>query len=418
MIELEKRYWIFIYPHVYVTTKKERLFLYNTQNGLSLETDIDLCLKLIEEIHQKQNLGTIELTEEYLNSSLCLNFIEEIIKKKIGNIKTIEDNTTKPIILLPILNLQQDIEKMKNNDDLFIGNNLLSYLSELNIFLNGKCNQNCKSCDTYFSQTNFCVKLKNLDVLKPCIIENILSQSLNSSVKNINILGGNLFLYPHWDELNSIIKKYEDYQYHYWVQYENMNHIGQFNALSKIFKLNILVSFPIKNNSVEKLLHLYRNNENITFHFLVENDEEYKMIDNWISIYSLNRYKTIPFYNGNNYSFFENYVFTEKKDLLASTIKMQREIFCNQKLNSNNFGKLYILPNGDVKANQNSPNIGNVHVNSILQIIYEELVKNTAWRSIRNSAPCTECLYQFLCPPLSNYETAIGKPNLCHIAKM
>ncbi len=91
------------------------------------------------------------------------------------------------------------------------------------------------------------------------------------------------------------------------------------------------------------------------------------------------------------------------------------EIFRNQKLNSNFFGKLYVLPDGSVKANMNSTILGNINTNSLLEIIYLELHKNTAWRKVRDEEPCNACLYQFLCPAPSNYEMVISEPNLCNI---
>jgi pseudo-rSAM protein len=51
----------------------------------------------------------------------------------------------------------------------------------------------------------------------------------------------------------------------------------------------------------------------------------------------------------------------------------------------------------------------------IRNLIYRELMEGKSWLRIRNQAPCTECLYQWLCPSPSNYEIVTGKPNLCHI---
>ncbi len=121
-----------------------------------------------------------------------------------------------------------------------------------------------------------------------------------------------------------------------------------------------------------------------------------------------------PIYTGANMDFFSEHVFLEKEDIFSSVISM-REIFRNQKLNANNFGALTILSDGSAKANMNARTIGNIHQDSILDLIYREMTSNSAWRVIRNKGVCSNCLYRFLCPPPSSYETAIGKPNLCHI---
>ena len=75
------------------------------------------------------------------------------------------------------------------------------------------------------------------------------------------------------------------------------------------------------------------------------------------------------------------------------------------------------MPDGSVKANMNSTVLGNINANSLLEIIYLELHKNTVWRKIRDEEPCNGCLYQFLCPAPSNYEMVISKPNLCNISE-
>jgi pseudo-rSAM protein len=84
-------------------------------------------------------------------------------------------------------------------------------------------------------------------------------------------------------------------------------------------------------------------------------------------------------------------------------------------MNTNFFGALYIYPDGTVKANPNTASIGKLIDTDILQIAETELIKNSAWRKIRDQEPCCQCLYQFLCPSPSNYEFAIGRPNLCHV---
>ena len=76
------------------------------------------------------------------------------------------------------------------------------------------------------------------------------------------------------------------------------------------------------------------------------------------------------------------------------------------------------MPDGVVKADMNAPAIGNIQFDNILDIIQNELISNTAWRRVRDSHPCDSCIYQFICPPLSNYERIIGQDNLCHMKEV
>lgn len=92
-----------------------------------------------------------------------------------------------------------------------------------------------------------------------------------------------------------------------------------------------------------------------------------------------------------------------------------REIFCHQKVNTNYFGTLEFYVDGSVRANANTPIIGSFPESNVLEIIYRELLVNTAWRKIRDGEICSNCNYNYLCPSPSNYELIIAKENLCNI---
>ena len=89
--------------------------------------------------------------------------------------------------------------------------------------------------------------------------------------------------------------------------------------------------------------------------------------------------------------------------------------FARQAMNIYDFGKINIMPNGDAYANLNHPLLGNIYVNNIHEILHKEVEEGKSWFNIRNQPPCNSCIYQWLCPPPSNYEIAIGRPNLCHV---
>jgi len=92
-----------------------------------------------------------------------------------------------------------------------------------------------------------------------------------------------------------------------------------------------------------------------------------------------------------------------------------KDFFARQAMNLYDFGKITILPNGDVYANLNHPSLGNIHVNNIQEILHKEVEEGKSWFRVRNQAPCTDCVYQWICPSPSNYEIAIGRSNLCHV---
>ena len=155
--------------------------------------------------------------------------------------------------------------------------------------------------------------------------------------------------------------------------------------------------------------------KDVKYHLIVEDEEQFTELDSAMSELGIEDFEIHPYFNGQNISFFENNVYLSKEDILANPISM-REIFRNQKLNANSFGSLYVLPDGSIKANMNEKVIGNLYSNRIIDVISDEMKVNTAWRKVRSSEPCKNCIYQFLCPPPSNYERALKRENLCNVS--
>ena len=77
-----------------------------------------------------------------------------------------------------------------------------------------------------------------------------------------------------------------------------------------------------------------------------------------------------------------------------------KDIFRKHIINKDNFGKLFILSNGDIYANILHKKLGNI---------------KTDWLRIRNQKPCCDCLYQYICPSPSDLDLMIGQLNLCTV---
>jgi pseudo-rSAM protein len=407
---IDTQYKFYIHPFVYFSKADDKILLYNTNTGEYIENSFPICKQLITDIYEPKNLGIIDLVAKYLEDTDAIEFINEIIEKDFGKRIEVKPNMPKLINLLPILNLQDDIDRLREDEEHNVGEKSLQYLNELNIYLNNVCHLNCLYCDLYSKQIKSCNKEKNNTYIQADKIKEILDSLEYAPLKRVNFLGGNIFDYPFLKELTESIKGY-DFDFHYWVHIKNLRNID----LEIDSHKDILIDFPIDIELVKQSIKNYKENKKVIYHFLIENDSQYEETNAIIKATEIANYQIVPVYTGANISFFENNIYLEKKDIFASPIS-HRIIFCNQKLNSNHFGKLYVLADGSVKANMNTSTLGNIYKNSLLDIISTELNQNTAWRVIRNETPCNQCLYQYLCPPPSNYEVAIGKPNLCHVS--
>ena len=83
-------------------------------------------------------------------------------------------------------------------------------------------------------------------------------------------------------------------------------------------------------------------------------------------------------------------------------------------LNSNYYEKMIVLPNGDVYSNIYSQSLGNIAKDSLAQIIENEVhCISSSWLCVKcNVAPCNECIYNIICPPISHYEFIFKRNNL------
>ncbi len=402
-MENQEKFWLFIKPHVYVSRVQNKRLLYNTQNGEHIETGDSSAIQIIEELHEKKNLGTILLEQKNINSELK-TFIRATERKDIlGTIAHTKD-CSRPIQLMPVLNIQRSIEKSKKRKERSVGEDALQYLTELTLFVNNTCGLRCEHCKSAYKQVQFCTRNNEPTSLDLATLQSIAKQIQYAPVVKLNILGGNIFQYPL---LKNVLEVFNNRKgaLHLGIHYRN------FQVNNWDVNLDIWVDFPLDEN-IFSLCASNVQRDKTSFHFLVENEKDVEFAGQIIEKHNLSNADLQPLFNGNNLDFFEQNVFLNREDIFTEPVP-QRKIFCNQALNSHNFGKLNVLPNGDVLANINTPKLGNIKEKTLMELLYKELDENTAWRRTRTGKPCNDCLYQYLCPSPSNYEFVIGRENLC-----
>lgn len=238
-----KNYWFALKSHVYVEFKEEKILLYNTQSGNHIETGKMTAVSLVSQLYEPKNLGVTLLTKEMQSNSDIRNFVKEVLEKQMGDLTDVNKVPNKPVRLIPILNLQKDIDKLKKReeDSILIGKDTLHYLVELNIFLNDNCALTCPHCNTYYKQIHCCTANNNKQELSVEEIENVFRQIQFSSVGTINILGGNIFEYQYIDKLQALFDSFKD-NVHCFFHYENFKK----NVLCRSLQLELIVNFPLK----------------------------------------------------------------------------------------------------------------------------------------------------------------------------
>ncbi|MDR0364910.1 MAG: TIGR04150 pseudo-rSAM protein [Bacteroidales bacterium] len=415
-----KNIWFTLSKDVYVSfnsmteTLRTTSLLYHTKTGKLFLTNNPHHIHLINEIYNPVNLGVVDMeTYRYVNEDV-VDFIDKTTQLGIG--KILEKTTgSKPLNFLPILCLQNDIERLQQtNQEYLIGDKISCYLTSVTIVINNQCERQCNNCNIAYRQVFSCSKFYEGSIMPLETIKEIIVQSSHLNVKRVNIIGGDILSYPQWNNLIDFLKEY-DFSYHLWINVSQIQNIE--NLLQLPFHKEINITFPFNESVLFELLRSTKSRNDFSYNFIIENMSHYESVNDIVNDFNISDYKILPLYNGENMRFFEENVFLGEEDILSGIIEM-REIFCNQKLNSNFFGALIFLPDGTVNANMNQATIGKFPDESMLQLIYTELVRNTAWRKIRSGDKCSKCIYRFLCPPVSNYEMVTGKEDLCTFTVM
>lgn len=375
-------YWFTIEPYVFVDIKSKHILLYNTLDGVTIESTNEKIVELLQETLQEENCGVALLTHErYRQEEICC-FVDELREKFMGDVINVSLSDGKPVQTLPFYNYSKEQELYKKNN-FSSYKNILEKLFEISLHIDATTN--------ITELIHFLITLpKNL---------------------TFNIVG-NMEEAPNYSELFS-------YLYHCSSPKNILCSYKNVIALQPIFAHNfsyqISVSFPI---DVERWNHamkvLLSQTLPVEFVFEVSSEEDVQQSERLIEQYQIDKYRLKPNYTGNNIRFFENEVFLSKEDILSTPMSM-KDFFARQAMNLYDFGKITILPNGDVYANLNHPSLGNIYVNNIHEILHKEVEEGKSWFRVRNQAPCTDCVYQWICPSPSNYEIAIGRPNLCHL---
>lgn len=375
-------YWFKIEPYVHISIVNSNVLLYNTFDGSFIESkDIEI-VKLLKETLLKENCGVVLLTAERYNLDNIRKFIMELRAKYMGDIIDIELSKSKPVQIMPFTSLVNTQELFKKQN-FPTGKKILEYLSEISIYVD--YNTNIMDLNSF---------LKSLP--------NISTVNIIGNLKDVANYKDLLLVLDQFPSLKKITCNYSNVIS---LQPEFVNN----------FSYSILINYPIdisKWNYSRRLLL----NQSIPFEciFEVTSMDNYSQINKFIEEFGIEKHQLKPVYTGDNIDFFKENVFLTKDDILSTPLSIS-DFFINQSMNIFDFGKIAIMSNGDIYANVNYPILGNIHTHSIYEIISKELEEGRSWLRIRNQAPCNTCLYQWFCPSPSNYEIAIGRPNLCHV---
>lgn len=391
----ENDYWFTIEPYTYAYIKGSQLLLFNTLDGSIIEENDENVINLVRQTLTMNNLSVSFFEGKKLTDKNIELFISKLRDAFMGDLIEVNHSCQKPIQFISNANIL-DFDFNKEKERLFNNinqENVLYFLDEVTILINGYT-----SLTDFMKQTWLC---SNNDTIQSYLemsidlIKSIGTSLQNTNVTTINIIGSDLSKHTNINEIVSFFKTLSI----------NIEYIQHGNSINDYITTNIIDASK---------LNTFIPNTNITYIFIVESNKELEATLLFIQKNLIEKYKIIPFFNQDNYAFFQDNVFINKEDLENEPQKMN-DIYAKHFINLNHFGKLFVSIDGNVYSSLYNKPIGKFN-GSFKELILKELsMKESTWRNTRESFPCCNCIYQWLCPSPTKYELAIKKNNLCTI---
>jgi len=419
-----KNDWFIMDNYIHMSFKQNsQLLFYNPLTGKILEynrLDSPCVMTLARRLKSSANLMAIPLTQKELENPDIAGFVQDMRDNFMGDLVDRELVPKKPIQLMPMIKVHKDADEIKKLPHASVGTEMMKYPVEISLYIDGHCDLDCTMCSSAFKQLQCCTKFPGPSKRLPIeTITRIFHQLKSAPLSRINILGGDIFNYPQLIDLtaflNSNFPNPDICLYSHYFNCLNRPDVMKQLPIGAI-SFHLIVPLPVNIEIWRKVLHLLRPQfPYITFHFLISDESHLNDFDSLVTGFQIENYQLHPFFDGQNLEFFKNNIFLDKDDLQEARPNLN-ETLARQLINTFGFGRLTVLNNGNIYANVNEPRLGDIRKDSIYQAVYKEMRHGRSWRKTRvKVAPCKQCTFQFLCPPISNYEYALGFNNLCHI---
>lgn len=371
-------YWFVIEPYVHIKITTNAILLYNTLDGQFVLSSKQKVISLMERYLSPANAGVIIVESTELEDDDIHSFMQEIRVKFMGDLIDTDFSFKKPIQIMPAVNsMNVNTLEMCIKQNYTSSTNILESLHKIRVYIGNK--------------TDILQIIHFLQLVGKSIILDI---RIIDEIENIKLIS--TFLQNYKGE-KSITCSYK-------------------NVFDIKFPVNvhIEIDFPMDIECFLNVQEKIKNSQINPFYvFCIKSEEDYKEAEDMINEYHLDNYIVRPIYTGDNLSFFKRNVFLTKDDILTQKVSLP-EIFQHQMINIFHFGELCIMPDGEVRSSIYTPTLGHI-ADDIKEMIAKEIQNGYSWLKIRRQPPCNNCVFQWLCPPPSEYEFLLGTPNLCTV---
>ncbi len=404
---------------MHVSVKARGVLLYNPLNGKVLESSKENEVRrLVRTLLSRRSLLVTRLDVNDLRKPGVSKFVRGVRSRFMGDLIGTRHSSGRPMEMMPRVKIQEDFNRLRKTPERSGGEGVLQYLWLLTLYVNSACRQECTGCAGYRRQFVFCTRERGRPVeLEIGQLAALLDEVQASGLGTIDIVGGDVLSHGRLEALAALLK-HQAAEVRLWVHYLNL--AEQMEKL-RVFqfenaKIIILVTLPCNDERLQACLEgVDALRMAAQLRFVVQEERDLRRTERIMTRCGERSCQLVPYYDGTNLSFFERNVFIDKTDILEAR-PTQGDIYVNSVFNRSAFGKLAITSRGLIYANLNTRPLGTLGKDSISKVLTEEMNTGRNWRRIRSRVrPCRDCVYESLCPSLSNYEYLFRKNNLCSV---
>lgn len=280
--------------------------------------------------------------------------------------------------------------------------------------MTGRCSLSCPSCNYFYKQMNHCSRSGNELSLEA--IKTIVRKIKLTGIRKVDITGGDIFRHSDFHEVLNILDDFTRTKiYHSHFKFINKETAKSLLRNGSNALLKILVEpLDIWLDELNLLIYeLHEFEHQIIWAFILTSEATLKNCKMLIDKYKISNYEYHVLYNGTNLDFLLERRFLNEEDIWKLELGL-KDIYTNQILNKNYFGKLTIQADGHIYEDQNAASVGTVYDN-LENLLYSLMNNEGAWfRTRLRNGTCRNCVYRFLCPPPSNLEHLLCRDTICN----
>lgn len=413
-MKTEDKYWLYLEPYSFVFSGTNGTFIYNTLNGESVDVPIDSYMQsILAALLDATNGYCVPIESFCLEKQEILDFLRKLRKTFSGDV--INTMNSKPFILPPICHIVETQDRMVKEHESSSRRYIMNNLSEISLFFPSDSSINLyNSKFEYACQFLHCINFTG-EPLDYSHYRRLFQKIAPLKVGAVNILCENIWAYKDWTALYKDLKRL-DVKKTFYLGYSEQINCDDVSKLQMDDNTNIVIHVhsPYNREELIECIDNFRSRDlKIEWAFVLRSEDDLNQVNEIISSCDM-CFSLHPLLLDGNLDFFEKYVYNNYEDIMEYPISKQ-VIFRRQTLNENFFGKLFVLPSGEVYANLNCKLLGNIKDNSLNEMVYNEMTNSTAWFMTRDRGICKDCAYRSLCPSISNYELVSDKMNMCHV---